>query len=73
MNETDRGRLSARVRVIEALEHLQQARGALAEDDELAAALDDAVRRVERVSDGLVPEDRRPSADATARAGRRRN
>ncbi len=73
MNETNRGRLSARVRVIEALEHLQQAQGALAEDDELAAALDDAARRVERVSDELAPEDRRPSADAMARAARRRN
>ncbi|WP_254535953.1 hypothetical protein [Halomarina litorea] len=53
MNDTERGRLSARVRVLEALEHLRQAREALAQGDDVADALGEAIREVEALRDGL--------------------
>lgn len=78
MSESDRDRLSARVRVLEAREHLERARRTLAgEDDELADALDDVLRRVDAVSDALATAD--GTSDETAarrtanRAHRRRN
>lgn len=74
-------RLSARVRIIEALEHLDRAKRTLAEeDDDLADALDDVIGQVDAISDALATSDGsssdRTTSDEAATCGtanRRRN
>lgn len=75
MTRNDRDCLSARVRVIEALEHLEQARRTLDDEDEaLARELDDAVRGVDALAERLATVADQPAFLDTMRPeDRRRN
>lgn len=58
MSGTDGDPLSPRIRILEATEHLHRARETLAaEDDELAAVLDDLARQVDEVEETLAATD----------------